>query len=143
MNKFGSFLGALLGGVALVTFAVFLVRYDAKTGLGSVTQSNEYNSTTTLQNSKLIYNLTNNTEARPGTLGSVIITSPGAAIQLIDATTTNPNLRAPELTSTTIALGYIPAEAPAGVYTFDTFFKYGLQVVFGSTDVPTSTVTFR
>lgn len=111
--------------------------------ISSVSQTSEYNSTTTYDGVKQILNLTNQSDARNGTLGSVIITAPGALIEIFDATTTNKNLRAASMTTATIRLGIIPAEAAVGTYTFDTFFRYGLQVVFGSTDIPTSTVTFR
>lgn len=141
MKKFGLVLGGAALGALLLAFIGY-TKMNAVTP-GSVSQSSEYNSTTTLPFSKTIYDLTASSDARPGTLGSVIITKPGAEIFLIDATTTNQNLRAANLTSSTIALGYFPAEMAAGVYTFDTYFKYGLQVVFGSTDVPSSTITFR
>lgn len=143
MKKFGSIFGAAVVLALLFTGGYEYYQFKQANPVGSVTQSSEYNSTSTLMFSKTIYDLTASSDARPGTLGSVIITKPGSGIQLIDATTTNPNLRAPSLTSSTIALGYISAEAPEGVYTFDTFFKYGLQVVFDTTDVPTSTITFR
>ena len=106
--------------------------------LGSVTQGNEYFSTTTrnhlgteLTNLKVL-------KTNSGSFGSVIITGAGTGVMnFYDATSTVTNT---EWATTTLAS--FPASTAAGTYTFDVVFSKGLLFEeVGS--VATSTITWR
>lgn len=108
---------------------------------GSVTQGNEYMSTTTRSFNGTA--LTNFTVLRniPGALGSVVITGANTGILRIhDATTTNALLRTNTATTT---LADFPASTAAGTYTFDVVANYGLVYEIVSGNAPTSTITWR
>ena len=78
-----------------------------------------------------------------GTLGSVIITGAGAGqILLLDATTTNINLRAASKATSTIRLLDIPPSAAAEAFPVDTVFVDGLTVSIIGTQ-PTTTITWK
>jgi len=148
MNKIVfTFIGVLLVTLAVLTGIIFVKLQTPLPQLGSVIQGSEYQSTSTYNGIGQIVVLSTTTgdiyATKAGVFGSVVITTPGAAIEVYDTTTTNKNLRAPELTTNTIRRASFPAELAAGTYTFDSIYKHGLIVVFGSSDIPTSTVTFR
>lgn len=133
----------LIGVVALLASllvgAFFLGRNQIELSIGSVGQTGEYHSTTT----SFLGNPASLIKTGGGTLGSVIITGANTGVFLLyDATTTNKNLRAPELTSSTILLASFPASAATGTYTFDLLFSNGLLLERIGTS-PSSTITWR
>lgn len=78
-----------------------------------------------------------------GTLGSVIITGAAAGqILILNATTTNINLREASKATSTIRLLDIPASAAAGTYSADVAFTDGLVVSILGTQ-PTTTITWK
>lgn len=109
---------------------------------GGVSLGNEYRSTSTFYlNSadRLIV-------SGPGALGSVVITEANTAeMDLFDVTTTNQNLRAATITSSSAWIAHFGASATAGTYVFDSSFYYGLYLDVGGTAAtnPTSTLTYR
>lgn len=107
--------------------------------LGSVTQGNEYFSTTT-RNAVTGAELTNLKVLKvgAGSLGSVVITGAGTGIMnFYDATSTVTNA---EWATTSLAV--FPGSTAAGTYTFDVAFSRGLLFEeIGS--VATSTITWR
>jgi hypothetical protein len=95
--------------------------------IASVTQGNEYNSTSTGALFPKISTATLKTGY--GTLGSVIVTKTlSKDIIIYDATTTNVNLRVGATTSLPI-LAFLPISATVGTYVFDNIFYQGLLVV--------------
>ncbi len=114
---------------------------------GSVARGGEYNATNTrsvigvsMLNGQ---NLTSTATTTPGTLGSVIIEGAAAGqINFYDATTTNVNLRATSMSTTSITVAVFPVSVAAGTYTLDVTFANGLLTeLIGAT--PTSTITYR
>lgn len=133
--------------VALIVLAVALTQKPiTKAIVGSVSQASEYHATTT---SPTAYSFASGERVLNstgyGALGSVIVTSAGSAggnIEFFDATTTNPSLRASNMSSTTILVASVPTNLAAGTYVFDTSVTYGLIMVIKGT-VGTTTVTYR
>lgn len=135
--------GVLASIAAILTlFAILIPKLQVSPdgqALGSITQGNEYFSTTTrsavsgveLTNLKVL-------KIGPGSLGSVVITGAGTGIiNLYDATSTVTNA---EWATTSLAV--FPASAAAGTYTFDAVFSKGLLFEeVGS--VASSTITWR
>ena len=116
------------------------VANDSQT-FGSVTQGNEYYSTTT-KSAPDGTELTNLTVLKtgPGSLAQVTITGLGTGIfDFYDGTTTN----IPQSTeAATMTIASFPASTAAGTYTFDAVFNYGLIYRELGT-APTSTITWR
>ena len=108
--------------------------------LGSVTQGNEYNSTST--KNFVGTSLSDKTlKVGVGSLAQVTITGAAAGVvTLCDATTTSVSLRAKA--TSTLTCWNIPASAAAGTYVFDAQFVDGLIIDTEST-APTSTVMWR
>lgn len=134
-------LAALIAGLVILagSLAAYMNALPMLT-VGSVSVSNEYNSTTTGESAEIVVPAT--LRVRAGVLGSVTVT--GAAtgdILLYDATTTDNTLRRDTATSS-ILVAHIPNDAAAGTYVFDIFTVNGLLLdVVGIQ--PTSTITFR
>lgn len=106
--------------------------------IGSVTAGNDYRSwtTPTTNNATDVY-------LRPGqgTLGSVIVTGQGTQeFYLLNSTTSLANTI---LATSSILLGVIPANTPAGTYTFDTYYTKGLFLDVITSGTGTTTVTYR
>lgn len=82
-----------------------------------------------------------------GTLGRITITKAGAGTGLnyiYDATTTDANLRATSMATTSIILAAWPGNLAAGDYTFDELFINGLIIENNTgTSVGSSTITWR
>lgn len=130
-------IGLLVVGVA--AFLAILVVSPAFKVSASVSQGSEYQGTTTSQGRFLADAVL----PANSSLGSVIITGPAAGvINLYDATTANPSLRAASMGSSTILLASFPLNAATGTYTFDRVIFNGLLVNIVGT-VPTTTITFR
>lgn len=143
MNKILTFCGIVL--VVVAGLVIYGTREtEERQKLGGVAVGDEYLSTTTrnfigvpIANFSLL-------KSNQGTLGRITITGSNTGIiRFWDATTTNINLRAPELASTTILLAEIPTGTVAGVYEFDTQLRFGLIYELVSGLAPTSTITFR
>ncbi len=156
----------LLGIIAISSVATWITvsHPKANPSLGSVAQAGEYNSTTTplvVANWPAIATIipaasatttcmnmatttTTTTAYRcPGVLGSVIITkSDTGAFSGYDATTTDVNLRAPTMATSSILVFSFVASPTAGTYTFDSNLKNGLIVVSQGT-MSSTTITYR
>lgn len=130
------------GTIALLALIFSLNQPSVVTG--STTYGNDYAATTTIQATWILDGfLTSTSTATNGTLGSVVITGAAAGtINIYDATTTNINLRAASMSTSSILLATMPASAAAGTYTFDRRYYNGLIVnIVGA--VPTTTITYR
>lgn len=131
----------IIGGIIMLVVIVLLVVKSPSTlPLGSISDGQSYNSTTTKA-----FSWTNLPVLKTGsgTLGSVVLTGVAAGnITLYDATTSNVSLRTGQKATSTIYLGSVPNSAAAGTYTFDTTFNDGLLVDVQAT-TPTSTITWR
>lgn len=127
-------------GIAVVLVIVFSVSLMKNNPLGSVSVSNDYQSTSTKNVSGTI--LTDRIlMPAGGTLARVTVMGAAAgAVTLCDATTTNASLRATATSS--LNCFSIPASAAAGVYDFDAVLKDGLIIDTEAT-APTSTVMWR
>ena len=120
----------------LVTFG--LSRRDNSRGLGSVTQANEYNATSTNSHDGVALPTLTVIKAGGGALGSVVITGAAAGvINIYDATSTMTNTD-----WATATLATIPASTAAGTYTYDIVFHKGLMYELVGV-APTSTITWR
>jgi hypothetical protein len=108
--------------------------------VGSVTQGNEYYSTSTPvggYTSALI-------KGGYGALGSVIVTTAGnQSYTLYNATTSNVTKRTGNKASSSIMLAQIPASLVAGTYTFDITFTDGLLIDVTAGTLGTSTISYR
>ena len=119
---------------------VFLgLSYYKSPPLGSVSVSNEYNSTTTNALSAPLALL----KTGQGSLGSVVVTGAGTTgrMDFYNATTSNVNLRTGKVATSSIWLASFGATEAAGTYVFDVFFTKGLLVDITSNS--SSTITFR
>lgn len=82
-------------------------------------------------------------KARPGALGSLIVSTAGAGrMVLYDATTTNAALRGNVATTSLAIVASVEQSQAAGTYIYDTAFNYGLIVDYTGTQ-GTSTITYR
>lgn len=78
-----------------------------------------------------------------GVLGQVVVTGMNSGnIQLYDATTSDVNLRAATMSTTSLLIASIPAGAASSTYMYDITLKYGLLYV-GVGSVPTTSIMFR
>ena len=127
--------------LVILTSVFFIVIKSDKNGsksLGGVAQGQSYMSTTTHDfgtvsagSSKLLKN-------GDGEFGSVIITnSTAGSFNLYDATSTNHGDHA------TTTLAKVGASLAAGTYIFDVVFSRGLLVEFQSSNIASSTITWR
>lgn len=142
-------LAALLMAFLVITIGLLLEK--PQSAQGSVAVSNEYNATSTSPSFPLIGTSTPSVQVLKGgqgTFGSVIVTGAGAAggnMDFYDATTTNVNLRASNLSTTSIRLASLPNNIAVGTYTYDIATSYGLTFVFTGTagTQATTTITLR
>ena len=132
----------LIALIAALSGYIASIKDTPTLALGSVTQGNEYFSTTT----KNIVDgtvLTDRTlKTGPGSLAQITITGAAAGVvNLCDATTTVIADRNNKATSS-LTCWNIPASTAAGTYTFDAIFGDGLIIDTVAT-APTSTVMWR
>lgn len=128
----------LIVGSGLCLLALFFVSIglrDKPQTYGSVSQGNEYHSTTT--NSTWDIVSTKMVGASTVTLGSVIITNAtaGASFEIRDATSTT------DISSTTVAK--ISSTATSGTYIFDAVLLRGLSVLMSVGNIASTTITYR
>lgn len=129
----------------IILFTIYQIFKTPEVTLGSVTQSSEYQSTTT----KASWGTPNNiivAQNYPGTLSAVTITdknnNASSAFVLYDATTSDPALRGNTSTSSIIVARF-GTSTPTGTYTFDLILKYGLVIELPSGVIATTTFTYR
>lgn len=121
-------------------FALWVSNTKTEIAEGSVAYGNEYRATTT---NSMTTDVTRVLKNGPASLGSVVITGAAAGtLTFYNATTTNPTLRSPLYSSSSILLADFPNSVAAGTYTFDADAPIGLVVVFSGIE-PTSTITYR
>ena len=129
--------------IALVGLAIGWNLKPVEIPVGSVQSGSEYHATTTYSGVPQLQYLVTGV----GTLGSLVVTKAGAATllnTLYDATTTNANLRAASMATTSIIIAVWPGNMAAGTYTFDTVFYNGLLLDLASgTGVGSTTITFK
>lgn len=147
---------SVVSTVVLVLVGVFyivpreVIKEGVKENLGNVeSASGGYNATTTGSTWENVC-LPANARSRvlkngPGVLGSVNIWNETIGqLILVDATTTNINLRTGNYPTTTVMNITIPASLAEGSYPFNTTFNYGLiAVCTGSSNVASSTITWQ
>ncbi len=134
---------AILGIIFLIGIATWIVSSREPPAFGSIETGQEYNSTTTTQYTTGTFASWRTLKTGQGSLGSVIVTGANTGwMMLLDATTTNVNLRANRATST-LVIAELPASLAAGTYVFDATFTAGLLLVNAAGVSPTSTVTWR
>ena len=108
---------------------------------GSVQQSSEYHST--MFGGALTSGASGQLVTGHAVLGSLVITGANTGIiDMYNVTTTNVNLRAAALTTSTVLIASVPASTAAGTYTFDINAYVGLFVEVTGL-APTSTLTWR
>lgn len=131
-----------IAGLIVLTLAVIVVGLiPPSDSLGSVTVGNEYNSTTS---KTTLFDRINTLKTGSGALGSVIISITNTSnLILYDATTTNTNLRAVNLTTSSLpVLASFGISPTVGTYVYDTIFFNGLLMVFNGAPGST-TITWR
>lgn len=134
-------------GILLVAGLFYIFRGEDAI-VGSVSVSNEYQSTSTAPTTSTGATYISGTKTlrtTPGALGSVIVTgASGGGLLFYDATTTNITLRDAAKATSTLLLAEIPPSPAAGTYVFDVEFSDGLTVVLlPSLAMPTTTITYR
>lgn len=135
----------LLAAILLVGvfIASYLGSFRTLPAIGSVTQGNDYYSTSTRTANGVAMAGTQLIKGSSGALGSVVIT--GAAVGSItfyDATTSDVTKRAATMSSTSIQIADVTFSLVAGTYVFDVAYGRGLLAVLNST-APTTTITYR
>ena len=143
MKNLAYFLVRLVALTVATIIVIGLIPPKEKTGSVSVT--NEYNSTSTgITN----WDMINTLKTGAGTLGSVTITTAGSGkLTLYDATTSNAYLRqisanASTTTSSLVVLAQFATTASAlGTYVFDNIFTKGLLMVWEGTKVTLGSTT--
>lgn len=138
MNKTKIFFGGVVCLLIVVAFS-FFVNNNPKLVSASVAQGNEYQSTTTDKtwetNSIRVLN------SVPGALAQVTVTTSGGnTLDIYDATTTNATLRTNTATTT---LAHFQTVGTNETFTFDAIYRYGLIVQTSTTNVASSTITWR
>lgn len=132
----------VVGVLALAT--IFTLLTQQKRAVGSVAPGGEYRSVTlpvTASNTQLC-NQDATLQQAPGVLGSVFITSYGTGeLLIVDATTTNNNLRV-SVATTSITKFHAPIMATSSWSGVDINFQNGIIVVARGT-VGTTTITYR
>lgn len=131
---------AVILATAIMLLAFILLFKQTPNAQGSTARGSEYQGTTTTQGTWLA---DGQLQSVGGTLGSVVVTgSQAGTINIYDATTSSILLRAANLSTSSILLATLPANAATSTYTFDRSFYYGLLVNIVGT-VPTTTITYR
>jgi len=138
----------ILGLVSLITVALFGLAFitwsNVRPVSASTIQGSEYRATTTASTLSGTFVSPFLVKQGQGSLGSVVITGANTGVvQILDATTTRADQRAPSQATSTIVLAEFPASAAANTYTFDVTFTRGLLVTVLSGLTPTSTITYR
>ncbi len=134
-NTFEKF--AFIVGFLILVAAIVIGGRAPSSALGSVSNGNDYHSTTT----DATYTTPLSVATGPGTFGSVIITTAGTGkLAFYDATTTNKNLRTKQATTT---LAVFNVTTTVGTYTFDSQFYDGLIAEFTGASVASSTITYK
>lgn len=125
--------------IAIALAAFFALSLSTQVAKGSVSDTNEYNATTTNALSVAQRTLKNGR----GSLAQVTITGDNTGlITVYNATTSNVSLRTGQKATSTIIIADFPASTPEGTYTFDALFTDGLLVVTSGAPA-TSTITWR
>ena len=128
---------------ALLGVAIGLNLHQQPVPLGSVQTGSEYHATTTYPAMPAF----NYLKTEGGTLGSLVVTKASTATSmnyLYDATTTNANLRAVSMATTSITLLAWPNNLAAGTYTLDEVFFNGLILENSAgAIIASSTITYR
>jgi len=141
----------VVAAIIVAAFAVaFLTLFQASPAIGSVIQSQEYRSTSTVDHVG-VANLANFARLKgagdnctAGSLAQVTITGANTGVIFLwDATTTDSTLRAARFSSSSILVATFPASLAAGTYTFDAELDCGLIYELASGSVPTSTIMWR
>jgi len=135
--------------VSLIILAVFVAVDMAvdkiEMPVGSVNNGNEYNATSTAQNT--VYGAFSANRAIKqswGTLGSVVITGANTGIiNFYNATTSDITARTGNTATSSLLIASIPASLAAGTYVFDLNFTDGLFLDLVSGNMPTTTITYR
>ena len=100
-----------------------------------------YNATTTPQGTVFADSLI---WTGQGTFGGLVVTVAGNNVyDILNATTTNINLRTGNKATSTILMATIPASLVAGNYIFDTLFTDGLYLDYVSGTTGSSTIKWR
>jgi len=137
--------GTIVLALGVMLFVAVILPQQVATG--SVTQGNEYNSTTTRDSTRGELLL----KTGGGSLGSVLITNQLGTqeiFSLYDATTSNINLRTGNAPTSSILLADFSGTGNnsfKGTAQFDSVFRTGLLWVSegNGTDAPTTTITWR
>lgn len=133
--------------IALCVVIIVLIGFllNKEPVLQGVSQSNEYNATSTASNA--VYGaITNDKLIKTGwgALGSVIITGANTGIvNFYNATTSDITKRTGNTATTSLLITSIPINLTAGTYVFDTIFTNGLLLELESGNMPTTTITYR
>lgn len=138
-------IGTYVAVLAILVFFLFFT-YKTPDTYGSITQSQEYNATSTAASSVYGATITGDAviKSSRGSLGSVVITGANTGIvNLYDATTTDVNKRTGQKATSTILIASLPASLAAGTYVFDMVFTDGLLLDVVSGSIATSTITYR
>lgn len=131
-----SSIAVLLLALIIGAYAVYV---SSERALGSVSDTNEYNATTTFALSTAVRTLKTGT----GSLAQVTITGDNTGlITIYNATTSDVNARTGNKATSTLVIADFPASTPEGTYTFDARFTDGLLVVTSGAPA-TSTITWR
>ena len=125
--------------VALIMAAFFALSLSAQIAKGSVSDTNEYNATTTHALSVTERTL----RTGRGSLAQVTITGDNTGlITIYNATTSDVTRRTGQKATSTIIIADFPTATPEGTYTFDALYTDGLLVVTSGAPA-TSTITWR
>jgi|GEM_PF-4175832 hypothetical protein len=133
--------------LVLVLVASQVPRADANTALGGeyAPVGTGYSTTTSpLFNLPAKVSLIKSGRGSFGSVNVLETGSGGGDFEFYDATTTNINLRASSMASSSIFLGSIPNDATAREYAFDIALNNGLVMVYtGGGTVATTTINLR
>lgn len=132
-------------GIVVIIALMVIGKNEVAPSLGSVSQTGEYQSTTTdgSWNNGPFYRVA---KTGQGTFGSVVITSATATVlNIYDATTTDITQRTGNLSTSTILLAKFGLSTAVGTYTFDSMFYRGLliETTSGGGLISSSTITYR
>ncbi len=113
-----------------------------ESGLGSITDGQGYNATTTGSQAQGITGVAQ-LKTGYGMLGSYVITGANTGtVNFYDATTTNINNRTNNTSTSSILIASFPTNVAAGTYVFDTSVTQGLIAVVSGT-AATGTITYK
>lgn len=128
--------------LALIVFFGFKLQSNAPSTLGSIGDGQAYNATSTSDWGIATVGAFKLLKSGSGVLGSVVITNATAgSFNIYDATTTVNGGQGAFYSTTT--LSKIGASVAAGTYTYDVSFNKGLIIEFQSTNIASSTITWR